>query len=221
MVHERESKFWLSRNVLSVRAASVCEGIEKAANNQFLFIGINAASINYQPELPVLRATTNNPIFVATTAYTMQEQGTAVSLGADLFGQLSDDPNDNYTTVMSNINSLHERSKRRKPSVKLLFCGNILMYPAYHQVFINDAEVKLTKIEYNLLRYFIVNREYVMSAEQIYSNVWGNERAEYVEEAVRSAIKRLRKKIGEQYGENVFIENMRDVGYRLPAKFER
>ena len=194
IVHERESKFWLSRNVSPVRAASMSEGIEKAANNQFLFIGINAANINYQPELPVLRAMTNNPIFIATTAYTMQEQGVAVSLGADLFGQISDDPNDNYTTVMSNINGLNERSKRRKPSIKLIFCGNILMYPAYHQVFINDAEVKLTKIEYNLLRFFIVNRGYVMSAEQIYGNVWGNERAEYVEEAVRSAIKGSAKK---------------------------
>ena len=95
------------------------------------------------------------------------------------------------------------------------------MYPAYHLVFVDDAEVELTKIDYDMLRYFIDNRGYVLSAEQIYGSVWGNERAEYIEEAVRSAIKRLRKKVGGQDSENVLIENVRDVGYRLPAKFER
>lgn len=220
-IHERESQFWLSRNVSSVRVTSMCAGIEKAANNQFLYIGINATNINYQPELPILRALTNDPIFISTTTYTMQEQGTAVSLGADLFGQISNDPNDNFDTVMKNINGLHERAKRRKPPVKLLFYGNILIYPAYHQVFVDDAEVELTKIDFDMLRYFITNRGLILSVEQIYSGVWGNERAEYVEEAVKSAIKRLRKKVGGQDAENVFIENVRDVGYRLPAKFER
>ena len=219
-IHERESKFWLSRNVSSVRATSMYEGIEKAANTQFLYIAINAENINYQSELPILRAATNDLIFVSTTKYTMQEQGVAVRLGADLFGQLSDDPNDNYTTVMNNINGLNERAKRRKSPVKLLFYGNILIYPAHHQVFIDDVEVELTKTEFNMLCYFCTNRGKVLSAEQIYSNVWGHEHAEYIEVAVRSSIKRLRKKIGGQDADGVLIENVRDVGYRLPAKYE-
>ena len=37
-VHERESKFWMSKNILSVHVTSMIEGIEQAANNEFLFI---------------------------------------------------------------------------------------------------------------------------------------------------------------------------------------
>jgi len=220
-IHERESQFWLSRNVSSIRVTSMTDGINEVMDKQFLYIGINAANINYQPQLPILREATNDPIFISTTTYTMQEQGVAISLGADLFGQLSDNPNDNFNTVMANINALNERSKKRKPPVKLLLYGNILMEPAYHQVFVDDTEIELTKIEFDLLRYFIVNRGIVLSFERIYSHVWGNDRAEYVDEAVRSAIKRLRKKIGGQDTDNSIIENVRDVGFKLPVKFER
>jgi len=217
----RESNFWLSRDVSPIRVSSMCEGIEKAVNNKFLFIVINAENIDYQPQLPLLRETTNDPIFVFTAVYTTWEQGMALSLGADLFVQLSDDPNDNFDSTMACINRLNERAKRRKSPVNLIFYGNILLAPLHRQVFINDMEVELTKIDFDMLHYFMNNRGFVLSAEQIYSHVWGNERAEYVDEAVRSAIKRLRKKICGQEADTAFIETVREVGYRLPAKFGR
>ena len=61
-VHERESRFWQSRNVSSVRATSISEGIEKAAKGEFLYVGINADNIDYNPLLQVLRGVTGDPL---------------------------------------------------------------------------------------------------------------------------------------------------------------
>jgi DNA-binding response OmpR family regulator len=219
-VHERESKFWRSRNISVIRTLSMTEGIKEAMQKQFLYIGINAANINYQPQLSLLREATNDPIFISTTQYTMQEQGIAVSLGADLFGQISENPQDNYDTVMANIYALNERSKRRKPPVKLLPYANILLAPKRHQIFINDAEIKLTKTDFDLLHYFMLNRGIILTPEQIYNQVWKNERAECIEAVVKSAIARLRKKIGKE-DETSLIENIWGVGFRLPSLFER
>lgn len=220
IVHDRESRFWLSRGISSVRVSSMSEGIKEAMKQQFLYIGINAANIYYQPQLPLLREVTNDPIFISTTTYTMQEQGIAVSLGADLFGQISENPNDNFDTVMANINALQTRSKRRKPVMNLILYGNILLAPKHHKVYVNDDNVRLTKTEFELLLYFITNRGQVLSAEQIYSHISKSESAESIDDIVRSSIKRLRKKVGGKDSENFFIENIREVGYRLPEKFE-
>ena len=217
-IHERESAFWLSRGIASLRVSSMTEGIKEAMKNQFLYIGINGDNINFKPQLPLLRETTNDPIFIATTAYTMQKQAEAVNLGADLYGQIGENPDDNYATVMANIHALHERAKRRKPHAKLIPYGNILVAPKHRQVFVIDKEVELTKIDFDLLCLFMNNRGVIMTPEQIYNRVWKNERAESVDDVVKSAIKRLRKKISGHDTENGsgFIENIRDVGYRLP-----
>ena len=219
-IHERESAFWQSRNVASIRVSSMTEGIKESMKQQFLYIGINAANINYKPQLPLLREVTNDPIFISTTNYTMQEQGIAVSLGADLFGQISDNPNDNYTTVMSNINALQDRAKRRKSPARLIYYGNILLSLKHRQVFANDKEAILTKQEFDLLHYFLINRGFALTPEQIYNRVWKNERAENVEATVKTAVGRLRAKIDEEGNETSFIENIWGHGYKLPTKNE-
>ena len=47
-IHDRDSAFWLSRNVASVRVSSMTEGI-------------NGDNINFKPQLPLLREATNDP----------------------------------------------------------------------------------------------------------------------------------------------------------------
>ena len=162
-IHDRGSAFWLSRNVASVKVSSMTEGIEEAMKNQFLYIGINGDNINFKPQLPLLREATNDPIFIASSTYTMQKQAEAVNLDADLFGQIGETPSDNYETVMANINALQERAKRRKPPVKLILYGNILVAPKSRQVFVADREVELTKIDFDLLYLFLLNRSVILT----------------------------------------------------------
>ena len=46
--------------------------------------------------LKLLREVTPDPIFISTTTYTMQEQAIALNNGADLYGQISENPSENY-----------------------------------------------------------------------------------------------------------------------------
>ena len=217
--HEKESEFWLSRGVSSIRVSSMSEGIKEVGNHQFLYIGINADNINYKHQLPLLREATNDPLFISSTTYTMQEQGIAIKLGADLFGQIGETSKDNFDTVMANIEGLQERSKRRKSPVCLIHYGNILIAPKHHHVFVDDMSVQLTKSDLDLLCFFMNNRGQVLNATQIYNHLWKNDHAEIIEDFVRSAIKRLRKKLGGQNNDNFLIETIREVGYRLPVIF--
>jgi two-component system response regulator VanR len=222
-VHERESNFWISHNISSERVSSMIEGIIEASKNQFLYIGINAANIDYMPYLTLLRESTNTPILISTTNYTMQEQGKALALGADLFGQISGNPNENFDSVMASINRINDRADNnradsnghREPMVKFTAHGNIMMSRSQRQVFVNGKEVALTRTEFDVLSYFMENRNLTLSSEQLYHYAWKEDYDESFTEAVRSVIKRIRKKMSELGAENNIIENVWGVGYRL------
>ena len=90
-IHERESRFWLSKNISSIRVASIRvasmnEAIMLARKRHFYYIGINASNVDYLPKLPLLRAVTNSPILVSTAKYNANEHSKALRSGADLWG---------------------------------------------------------------------------------------------------------------------------------------
>ncbi len=78
--------------------------------------------------------------------------------------------------------------------------------------FRDDKEILLTKTEYNFLHYLMINREIVLSREQILSNVWGYD---YLggEKIVDVYIQTLRKKADQ--GKRNLIQTVRGFGYTL------
>jgi len=216
IVYNRESRFWASRNISSHRVYSMSEGIKAASTEQFLFIGINAANVDYVSSLSLLRDVTNAPILISTDKYSMQEQGKALSLGADLFGQISDYPADNYTSVMAAIGRVNAQAKQPKAPVVLLLSDNILMSHTHRRVFVADTEVALTRVDFDILYMLMENSGRVLSPEQIYSHVWEDKEEQSVYNSVMCAIKRLRKKIS-LHGNirDDIIQKVWGVGYKF------
>jgi len=219
-IHERESAFWLSRNISSIRVSSMSDGIKEVAREKFLYIGINADNITYMPLLRLMRDVTTAPILISTTNYTMQEQYKALSNGADLFGAISENPNDNYDAVMACINRLNERAKQPRPEVEIVTYHDILISPSHHRAFVKDEEiVHLTRNEMDVLYYLTASRGQILSHEQLYSKIANNERSEISSDNIYNTVKRLRKKI-KKVSQVDYIKTIRDVGYRLISKNE-
>lgn len=67
--------------------------------------------------------------------------------------------------------------------------------PSTMEVTKNGRKLTLTKTEYELLKYFLLNQRIVLSREQLLNNVWGINYDGDIR-AVDTAVRRLRKKIG-------------------------
>ncbi|MFS0558825.1 response regulator transcription factor [Brevibacillus sp. 179-C9.3 HS] len=77
--------------------------------------------------------------------------------------------------------------------------------------FVDDEPMKLTTKEYELLKYFLQNREQILIRQQIFDRVWGiDSEANYG--VVDLYVHYLRKKLGAYEG---FIRTIRNVGYIL------
>lgn len=83
------------------------------------------------------------------------------------------------------------------------------------EVFINDKAIDFTRKEYEILLYFIVNRNKVITRESIAEHVWGDD-ISYVDnfDFIYSHIKNIRKKIELNYGRN-YLHNVYGMGYKF------
>jgi DNA-binding response OmpR family regulator len=85
------------------------------------------------------------------------------------------------------------------------------------QVFVNRNEIILTRKEYELLLFFIANKERVLAKESIAEHLWGDE-MDMADSFnfIYTHIKNLRKKIMEKGGED-YIRTIYGMGYKFTS----
>jgi DNA-binding response OmpR family regulator len=93
--------------------------------------------------------------------------------------------------------------------------GELVVDLSNYKVFVGEEAVTLTFKEFELLRFLMTNRGKVFTREALLNRVWGYE---YFGGArtVDVHIRRLRSKI--ESGATVYIETVRNVGYRFPLE---
>ena len=104
--------------------------------------------------------------------------------------------------------------KRDKKIVDIYTYNGLKIDKKAHSVYINDIEIELTPKEYELLIYFIENKNVALSREQLLGKIWGYDF--YGDDrTVDTHIKTLRSRLG-KYRD--LIKTIRGVGYKFEEK---
>lgn len=125
---------------------------------------------------------------------------------------------DDYITKPFGVMELISRVKaliRRLPSSEensaTIEYNEIYMDLKKREIYVDEKLVELTYKEYELLYFFIINHDIVLSRDKIMNEVWGYD---YVGETrtVDVHIRTLRQKLGRV---GSYIKTVRNVGYKL------
>ena len=217
-----EAAGWAKRGITMERVDSMSVGIHKLSSksNDYLYVGINDATVDFLPLLDIMRSVTNIPILIATKNYATEKEVAALRNGADLFATFQKDAKGNISNE-GNINSvlahITRKTERTKMPAKILFYNNVLITPVYRRVFVKDTEVDLTKKEFALLHYLMVNNGRVLSHAQILGKVWGDEYSDNGSELLWRTMERLRRKLIEVSADSEYIKAEREVGYKFSS----
>lgn len=146
------------------------------------------------------------PIVMLTTASSLDSRVKGLDLGAD-----------DYITkpfqVRELVARIHARLRRHEQARKAdstLEVGNLKLDSKSFQVWVNSASVKLTRIEFELLRYFIEHPNEVVDRQKLLGDLWPD--AVVTNRTVDTHMANLRKKIkGFSYG----LETIYGSGYIL------
>lgn len=107
-------------------------------------------------------------------------------------------------------------TKRNEKSTSIYQFGDLILNDTAHEVTIEGNLINLTPKEYELLKYFIENKNIALSREQLLTNIWGYDF--YGDDrTVDTHVKTLRNNLG-KYRDT--ITTIRKVGYKFEFKEE-
>ncbi len=113
--------------------------------------------------------------------------------------------------LLLRIEAILRRSWSEPACAPIIAFGCLRVDRGAHRVWVADAEVELTALEFRLLTTLHDRRNRVQTRSALLSDVWGVE-ADITTRTVDTHVKRLREKLGAA-GE--YIETVRGVGYRF------
>lgn len=125
---------------------------------------------------------------------------------------------DDYLTKPFNMNELILRVKailkRTKPqNHENIKYRDILLDMKARKVFVQECEINLTKLEFDLLYTLIINKNSVLDREYLLTHVWKDETF-FQDKTVNVAINRLKKKI-DPNRDKEYIKSIWGVGYTV------
>lgn len=105
--------------------------------------------------------------------------------------------------------------RRQLQGNSIIECEGIMIDTEKHEVSVNEQVLELTRKEYELLLYFVVNKNRVLTKQSIAEHLWGD----YIDaldsfDFVYQHIKNLRKKITQAGGKDS-IQTMYGSGYKF------
>lgn len=93
--------------------------------------------------------------------------------------------------------------------------GEFVLELQSRKITCDGKEVIITRKEYDLLLYLIINRNKVLTRNQLYEHIWGNTlNDQYDSNFIDVHIKNVRKKLNE-YAPTPWIETVRGIGYMI------
>lgn len=154
-----------------------------------------------------IRQTSDIPIIMLTAKEEIGDKIIGLDIGADdyvvkpfSYGELT-------ARIRANL-----RKNKKENSLVLSYKG-LILDSAKRMVTRDGSDINLSKQEFDLLEYLMINSGIAMSRDKILAKIWGDE--DYSNPNVLDVyIKYLRDKIDKEYDEKL-IKTIRGIGYSL------
>lgn len=189
------------------------DALRKAENSDYslILMDIMIPSLNGIEVCRRIRQFSDVPIIMLTAKSDVPDKVLGLDAGAN-----------DYLTKPFAIEELlarirvYTREKAQKNVLDEIKVKDILMNNKIHQVWRDGKEIELTKKEYDLLKVLLINKNIVLTREQLIEKVWGYD---YVGDTniVDVFIRYLRSKIDDGF-EDKAITTIRGVGYIIKGE---
>lgn len=204
--------FLKSEGYLCEQAFSGADASEKIAVNlyDFVLLDLGLPDCDGLDIINNDRAWGSEPAFIIITARgEVQDKVKGLDLGAD-----------DYIAKPFALTELAARMqavgrRKFKISTQDMIVGEFVIEFQSRKVTHNGNEVLLTRKEFDLFNYLVINRNKVLTRQQLYEHIWGNIlEDQYDSNFIDVHIKNVRRKLNE-FASTPWLETVRGIGYRV------
>ena len=185
-------------------------------NPDLLIVDLGLSDGDGKDLIKQIREISKLPIIVLTARHDEKEIVAALDAGAD-----------DYITKPFSVNELLARIRanlRRKISDETelnskFVCNELELDITSRNILLKGENLKLTPIEYELLKYFMLHTNKTLTHKQILQEVWGTGYQNEMQ-YLRTYVNTLRKKIEENSTRPKYIKTESGIGYRFSCNQE-
>jgi DNA-binding response OmpR family regulator len=187
------------------------QGLEIALNKEYdlILLDVMLPSLNGMEILRRLRLVSQVPVIMLTAKDDVMDKVMGLDRGAD-----------DYITkpfaieeLLARIRVVFKHKRIDSFNSNIIQIGNLILDMDQYSLTYDKNPIDLTKKEFDLLKYLMLNKGLVLTRDNILEKVWGYD---YIGDTniVDVYIRYLRSKIDDKYNKK-FIHTVRGVGYQL------
>ncbi len=166
----------------------------------------------------IIRQKYNYPIIMLTAKSQEIDKITGLTLGAD-----------DYITkpflpleLVARVKAQLRRYKRyniggveNKEEKSIITVSGIVINTKTHECTLNEKPLTLTPTEFSILRILCEQRGNVVSAEDLFHQIWGDEYFTKNNNTITVHIRHIREKMGDSFDEPKYIKTVWGIGYKI------
>lgn len=166
--------------------------------------------------LKKIRENDKTPVIMLTAKGEELDKINGLSLGADDYVTKPFLPLELVARVKAQLRR-YKRYNGEFLQKEPLTCGGLVIDVETHQASLNGAPLSLTPTEFSLLAALCENKGKVVSSEELFRRVWGEDYYTKDNNTITVHIRHLREKLGDSFERPKYIKTVWGVGYEMDA----
>mgnify|MGYP005994532277 CR=1 FL=1 len=180
-------------------------------NPDLLIVDLGLSDGDGKDLIKQIREISKIPIIVLTARHDEREIVAALDVGADDYITKPFSVNELLARIRANL----RRNLNKEESISnKLVCNELELDISTRNILLRGENLKLTPIEYELLKYFMLHTNKTLTHKQILQEVWGTGYQNEMQ-YLRTYVNTLRKKIEENSTRPNYIKTESGIGYRF------
>ena len=175
-----------------------------------ILLDLGLPDIDGKEVITAIREWSQMPIIVLSVRSDDGEVAAALNMGADDYVVKPF----NAEVLMARINANLRKSAVREAGDPELVNGPLKLDLVRHEAFLGGERIAFTPKEYELLRYFLINRGKMLTHKQILREVWGAAHSDDTQ-YLRVYVGQVREKMNKLPGAAKLITTEPGIGYRM------
>ncbi len=155
------------------------------------------------------------PIIMLTAKKTEVDKVMGLTLGADDYITKPFHPLELVARVKAQIRRYKQYNTSNPPMKDVIVHSDLVLDIKAHKCILNERPLSLTPTEFSILQILCSKKGIVVSSEQLFHEIWGDEYFDKNNNTITVHIRHLREKMGDSFDNPKYIKTIWGCGYKI------
>ena len=162
-----------------------------------------------------IREKYNYPVIMLTAKGEEMDKVNGLALGADDYITKPFLPLELVARVKAQLRRYKRYNRGQEETSDVLIHSGLVIHVKNHECTLNEKPLSLTPTEFSILRILVERKGNVVSSEELFHEIWGDEYFSKNKNTITVHVRHLREKMGDSFENPKYIKTVWGCGYKI------